>query len=443
MTSNVIVFVSLFLGLVTGRQTIEVAVSEEVARVEIVVDGSRVGELNGSPWSLEVDLAPELTTQELTAIAFDGAGKEIGRTIQLLNVPRAGVEAEVLLEEWQDGIPTVARVLWQSAEGLKPDRTVVSLDGSPVRTGPSAADSLRIELPKLRPDAVHFISAELVFPDDLVATAEAVFGGAHGSSVETEITAVPLVVRQRRARTIEGASGWLRHANGAGLPVVAIDQGPAEVAVVRDEEAIVPLAVFDVRMRRVNLTSYRRMNLTPKDRLRFVSTRPSKPPTDNQDHGYKLFQISQAYGPKDGSLPRLLAAVKFPARKRSQRLTDALAIAGRQVVESQKRRAVLLVTTDCASVQGDHSAKTVRRYLEELHVPLKVWQLGEVPANQRASGLCQTAEEITTIRKYEAAVHRLRADLENQQIVWVRGRPLPRDITLTPKASGVRLAGQK
>ena len=435
MFSSSIVFVSLFLGIVTGLQTIEVAVSDDAAAVRILVDDEFVWEMFEEPWRTSYDFGPELTTRELTAVALNAAGREIGRAVQHLNVPRARVEAEVLLEEWVGGSPTMARLLWHSAEALKPQQVSVSLDGNVL----DSSDLGRIELPELDPEELHFITAEVVFPDRNVASAEVIFGGAYGSSVETELTAVPLVIPKRRVRSIEAARGWLSYADGAELPIVAVEEGPAEVAVVREDVAMLPLAKMDLRMRDAGEFSYTSLRLDKHDRLRFVSTKPSSAvhPTIH----YDVFPISQAFSPQDGPLPALLAGVRFKsANIPAQRLTDAVAIAGRYMAKSQKRRAVLVVTKDCASVSGQYSAEEVRNYLTELHVPLRVWQVDSVRPEDRNSGLCRTAEEIYVARKYEAAVRRLRAGLNSQQIVWVRGRPLPREIALTAAARGVRLA---
>lgn len=436
MLSNVIVFVSLFLGIVTGRQTIAVAVSENVASVRILVDNELVHEMHGQPWRISHDFGPELTTRELTAIALNEAGREIGRAVQQLNVPRARVEAEVLLEEWVGGSPTMARLLWHSAEALEPQRASVTLDAVPLEV----SDFDRIELPALDPDELHFLTAEIVFPDRNVATAEVVFGGAYGASVQTELTAVPLMVRKHRVRSVEATRGWLRHTNGTELTIVAVEEGPGEVAIVREDEAMMALARIDISMRQTADFGYKLLRLDRGDRLRFVSTKPSSAvhPTIR----YDVFPISRAYGAHDGTLPELLAGVLFMGDNTpAQKLTDAVAIAGRYLVESQKRRVVLVITRDCANVSGRYSAKAVRRYLTELHVPLRVWQVGGIRREARTSGLCNNAEKIYTGDKYAKAVRRLREELKGQQLVWVRGRPLPREITLTSVARGVQLAG--
>ena len=45
-----IAFVTLFLGLVTGQQVVEVAVSGPVVTVELRLDGELVRTVSGEPW---------------------------------------------------------------------------------------------------------------------------------------------------------------------------------------------------------------------------------------------------------------------------------------------------------------------------------------------------------------------------------------------------------
>lgn len=437
MTSNVIVFVSLFLGILTGPQTVEVAVSEDVSRVEILLDDRRIAEIRSAPWQTLYDFGPRLTTHRLTAVAFDHAGAEIGRSHQLLNVPRARVEAELLLEDWQSDVPTTARLVWHSAEALDPLRTSVSLNGVEL----NASNPARIQLPKLDPEALHFLAADVVFPDREVASTEVVFGGAYGSSVETELTAVPLRVGLRKIRSPEKASGWLRLTNGDELPIVAVDDGAAVVAVVREDEAVSTLAALDAVMRQTRNFNYRRLRLDRRDRLRFVYPRPTS--AVHPSIRYAVFPVSRSYGPQEGAIPALLAHVSFQGDSSpAQQLTNAIAVAGRFLVESQKRRAVVAVTTDCSAMGGKYDAQAVIDYLAELHVPLKVWQVSRVRRKDDSTGLCRNAEEITSGKQYAAAVRRLRTDLDRQQIVWVSGTPLPREIELSPAARGVDMVGR-
>ena len=101
----IVAFVTMLLGLTAGIKTIEVAVAETTARVEILLDGRAAGVLTGPPWRLEIDLGAELAPHRLVAIARDAAGGELGRAEQWINMPHEPVEAQLLLDGAGDGSP--------------------------------------------------------------------------------------------------------------------------------------------------------------------------------------------------------------------------------------------------------------------------------------------------------------------------------------------------
>ena len=74
-----ITFVSLYLWLVIGVQTVEVAVDPGVDRVDILLDGKPAATMSGEPWKAKVDFGPLLAPRELTAVAYDEEGGELSR----------------------------------------------------------------------------------------------------------------------------------------------------------------------------------------------------------------------------------------------------------------------------------------------------------------------------------------------------------------------------
>ena len=74
-----VTFVSLFLWLVTGVQTVEVATEAPVARVEFRLDGEHVGEVTDNRRKIQIDFGPTLEPHELVAVAYDASGAEVGR----------------------------------------------------------------------------------------------------------------------------------------------------------------------------------------------------------------------------------------------------------------------------------------------------------------------------------------------------------------------------
>ncbi|MCG8461248.1 MAG: hypothetical protein MI919_33595, partial [Holophagales bacterium] len=103
-------FLTLLIGLTVGTQAVELAVSEEVASVQLRLDGRSVAESDSPPWRFEVDLGGRLEPHELVAVAFDGDGVVLGRARQWVNLPRPPSEARLALLELVDGLPRAVRI---------------------------------------------------------------------------------------------------------------------------------------------------------------------------------------------------------------------------------------------------------------------------------------------------------------------------------------------
>lgn len=268
-------FVSLLLGLVTGMQTVEVVPAEPVAKVEIHVDGEVRAEAEGPPWRFTVDLGDGLAPHVLAAVARDRGGREVGRAVQYLNLPRGSAEARWILENGPDGVPTFATLIWEQMWGATPSVVDVRLNGQPL----AVPDTHRIPLPGDDGGDLHFLSAEVTFPQGSTARAEAVYGGHYGERVETELTALPVVmpnsgvmpnpVVMGNPATDPGAAvasalaGRFR-SDGEPLTVAAVDRSGSDLLLVRDRAAQAALArlVTEVELRHSSI--FRRM---PRDLL--------------------------------------------------------------------------------------------------------------------------------------------------------------------------------
>lgn len=429
-----IAFVTLFLGLVTGERMVQVAVADGVAVVELRLDGREIARLDGEPWSARVGFGRQLTTHELVAVARDAGGREVGRAAQLVNVPRPPVESEIVLDGWRDGRPSQARLIWRSAELLEPESITVSVDGRALEV----ADPERIELPPLAGDSLHFISAELTFPGDRRASAQAVFGGRFGVEVETELTAVPVRPDDKRLESAEQARGWLRTAGGELLSVAAIETGAADLFVVRDDKTRPALRRLGRTLERERPRSYQRLGLVEGDHLFLVSARPMVAEHPGPD--YELFPVSRSIERDEAALPHALGALGISDEPRTvQRITDALAVAGVRAAARGRRRAVLAVLSNCVSPSGRWSGDEVRRYLRELRVPLEVWVTRKPPAG--AGGLCPGARRVDATGRYLDALGHLRRRLAEQQVLWVGGLHLPRGVALTDAAAASEVVG--
>ncbi len=90
-------------------------------------------------------------------------------------------------------------------------------------------------------------------------------------------------------------------------------------------------------------------------------------------------------------------------------------------LERGRRRAVILVLSKTPD-RSLYSPPVVRRYLEEVGVPLFVWS-----ADGRRPELVNTwgqVDDISTTAGLQAAVWRLNDSLARQRIVWVAADPL-------------------
>ncbi len=432
-------FVSLFLGLVTGVYPVEVSVAAPVATVEIFLDGRPAGTLDGAPWELECDFGAALLPHELLAVARDGAGGELGRIRQWLNVPRPRAEVRFTLLEGD-----VVGLTWEALDFERPRQVNLFFDGAPLE----ARVPERIALPDHDRRKIHFLRAELVFSDAVEAQAELVFGGRFGDQVASELTAVPVISTRRGAPKPKAMDGWLeRRGDDAGPPlrVAAVERPPASLVVVRELAASnlgALKGLAGARRTRYGSTIAIPAGMRPFDRLRFVY--PAAAAQERQEKQALLLMKSSrdVAGIGDGTLLTALTAafdktLEVPAA--AQRLADAVAVAGLTAAAGDRPRAVLLIATGESRDESQLSAAAVRGYLEAIRVPLFVWN----PAPGKGQNLNPwgEVEEVSNLQRMAEAIDRLRQALDSQLVVWVEGGHLPDRIEITEQAKGVRLAG--
>jgi len=442
-----IAFLTLFLGLTLGPQPIELTATGPVAAVELLLDGAPAGRLTGPPWKGQIDFGSSLVPHQLVARALDTQGNEIARAQQWLNLPRSPAEVDVLLENGAAGRPVAVRLIWQSLTGESPSAIAVTFDGKPLE--PDAGG--RVRLPAWDSETSHVLSVEMRFSGALTARRDAVFGGRWGEEVSTELTAVPVRLRPgQKMPALEGMQGWFQ-AGGRPLSVAAVEEGPAELMVVRDLAAHAalermvtggsrsrPIGFSPNAPRTVNTRSpeYRRfqMTLDSEDAVRLVW--PVAVGTAGATLPAELFDVSRAFIAREGGLLWFLAQslprLNFPSR---QRLADAVAVAGLHTLYANRRRAVLLVLSEKPLDVGRSDPALVRRYLDEIRVPLVVWTLGD-PASPTVAAW-GGAETVSSLGRMRKAFSRLQDELASQRIVWVDGRHLPQSIELSAAAAAV------
>src|SRR5437867_1438831 len=98
-----IVFLTNFLGLVTGRHTVVLEISGPVASIELTLDSELVGRASQEPWSIPCDFGTELRPHLLEARAVDTSGKTLASCRQWINLHRMDAEASLAFDRNEAG----------------------------------------------------------------------------------------------------------------------------------------------------------------------------------------------------------------------------------------------------------------------------------------------------------------------------------------------------
>jgi hypothetical protein len=451
-------FLSILIGLYTGVHPVDLTVSREVAAIEVQLDGRSVAELSGPPWRFECDFGINPTPHELVVIARDARGDELDRVTRWVNLASSTSGASMSLETDDRGQPVAARISWESIGVRQPRAIEVLFDGEPL----AVADPRRVPLPRFDLSEIHFISATLRFTDEQVSRLEASFGGVLGEEIRTELTAVAVVLEKGAALpSAADMQNWFTSA-GAPLSVRGIERGSAEVVFVRDPTAqpyldrLAELALGPVvsspNARGIGGSRGTAVASPESDRLRYLAglgrdvnlhfLTPQAAPLLGEELSSELFVHSPSYGTDAGGFLRISqqpTEMIFPVH-----FTDAVATAGMVAHGSHRRRAVVALIGDAPGDHSQDSAKAVRSYLRQLHVPLAVWQFNRESTYgewREARYVGPGTRDRRPSERFEEALGDLRRLLRRQRIVWLEGRHLPQSIELSAAARGIRLAG--
>jgi hypothetical protein len=432
-----IAFITLFLGLVSGPGPVALSAGPGVAAVELMLDGASVARLDGPPWKGRIDFGPGLLPHHLVARALDGAGSEVARAEQWINLPRPPAEVEIAPEKAVPGAPRRVRLTWQSLTNKAPTAVTLSLDGKPL---PLDAQH-RTTLPLRPADApTSVLSAELRFPGGLVARKDLALGRDFDDAVATELTAVPVWLRQgRELPPAADMEGWFFDGSQSPqstqpLRVDAVENGIAQVLVVRDPA--VPRLLEAVRWRARLSTMWMKVDLAPGIQMRFVS--PAGRVFTGSGIPSELFDSSDRYLVKDERRAAgLLVNVSNPRERPGdpQQLADAAAVAGLDAYATGRPRAVVVVLARGGRDVSRYEAAAVRRYLAAIHVPLFVWAAGSPGAG--AAAAWGKIEDCSIRSGLNSGFSALKQALAAQRIVWVEGRHLPQAIALSAEAAAV------
>lgn len=427
-----VTFVSLFLWLVTGIQTVEVATEAPVVRVEFHLDGELVGEVTDNRRKIQIDFGPTLEPHELVAVAYDAAGAEIDRARQVINLPSPPVVATLVVDHDETGRAVAARVVTESATRLAPVNVVVSVDGRVIE--PEAGH--RYPLPTFEPRTTHLVSAEALWADGSAARTDLSLGGDFGEIVASELTAVPIRISGEEP-SVQEIQGRLT-VGGEPLRVVAVEESGARIYVVRDLGATPALKAAGRSNARVSKSIRAHYDpvfehdLGPDlDRAYLVGVNAAAA------RGVSLFPVAGPVSLKRWGLPWAVTTLhdRYPDPD-DQRVADAVAVAGIRAAGHGSPRVVVLVLSAQVDDGSVYPVSAVKHFLAEIGVPLVVWVAHKETENPWGPGT-----KTVSPKDFSRATDALLDELSHQRIVWVEGRHLLNQVELDGADLGLTLAG--
>jgi len=433
MSSQILAFATVFLSLTVGVQPVDLMVSGTVSRVELILDGELIAELDSPPWRVECDFGQSLEPHRLEAVAYDGEDAEAARVVQWVNLSTAPAEASIVIER-PAGEPPYARLSWANLFGDAPQSISLTMDGAPLEI----TDPSRIPLPPHDLDDLHFLRTEIDFADNISTVVEAVFGGSYGDQVSAMLTALPITLHGRsKLPDIERLQDWFL-SDGQPVQVAAIDKGEAKIVFIRDRAAQPSLESLLEKPRAGGQRMWLRDS---KDAARFVDQLKKDqvfgffwPFLETARPGLTLFPRTYGWlSPRDGGVGWLLARVPPPPYESEQMLADAVAVGGMSSLARNRRRAVVLILGDSPEDESRIAPAEARAYLQRIRVPLFVWS----PLPQAGNSPWGEITDISTPGKLASAVAELSEAVDRQRIVWLEGRHLPQQIELTSRAVSV------
>ncbi len=396
-----VVFLSLFLGLITGTQSVVLQVDGAVKSVRIELRGREMARIDKAPWSAKVDFGTALTPGQLTAIAYDGKGKEIARTSQIINLSRPAAELDIVITR-EGKKPVQAELVGRHRLHKAPQSAKLTIDGTALRVG----RDFRARLPAIDLVHPHIVAAEMQFEDGEIARRDIVLQTEFSSSVALEWT--PLLVMTSGGKQPETPDGCF---TAAGVPIKAgsVEKSDAFIVLVKDPATRAPLAAYgDLKF-----------DAGTAERILWPVSRPFNAPGQPTAIA---FPQSVNHG-KTATISWLLTQRLSPAPSATEprQFTDAVAVAALSALERGQRRAVVLVVSKSPD-QSLYLPQIVRRYLEEVGVPLFVWS-ADGPRPDLAAAWGQV-DDISVPGGLDAAFRRLDDALSRQRIVWLATDPL-------------------
>jgi hypothetical protein len=254
------------------------------------------------------------------------------------------------------------------------------------------------------------------FEDGLVARRDLVLEGEFSHDTGNELSAVLVSLTGNEPSSLEGCFS----SGGAALRASAIEKTDALVIMVKDPDSRDLLARLLVDGNRPEFA----LSADTTERMLWPVARPFNAP------GEPVAIAFPQSNDRGGNGSRGVATVSWlltlglspkPSANEPRQYADAVAVAGMNARERGQRRAVVLLLGKRAD-QSLYAAKVVRRYLQEVGVPLLVWSPdGPRPDLANSWG---PVEDVSTAPRLLAASARLEKTLAQQRIVWLAADPL-------------------
>ena len=408
--------VTLFLGLVTGPQPVELTVGPAATEVEIRLDGRLLERLTTPPWELVIDLGEALAPHELVAVARDETGRELARARRWINI----------------------------------DMPRVAIGG---RAPPGGLTPLPVAFAGERTPAAHEMGTWFLVDGHPLAVST-----VHQGPAEV------LVVQDPRTRYgLEDMAriflGYQLHRLGIPDKATRSDSPDWDPELLRTSRAAfreAALKLFHVADNVPESLQIDRLwwaynefaDLGAETTVRFIS--PLAAPVSSSAGQRHLFAGSAGVA----NVGLFWLVEKVPPMGFARRVADAVAIAGREAGGSGRRRAVVLVLGSESRDDSLYAASVVRAYLRALRVPLFIWTLspdktptawGEATfIGLQTSGWSKSIDQADLDEAFDHlgnAASALRRELGSQRIVLLNGKHLPQRIELAADAAGARPAG--
>jgi hypothetical protein len=405
-----IVFLTLYLGLISGRQPIELRAEPGIVTIRLELDGKTVAELPAPPWKTLVDFGRGLAPRQLVAIGLDRRGEEVARTAQTINIPRPVAEADVTVEG------NDFEVRWQQRMNEEPRRIDVRLDGKALSLRKN-----RGKLPAVDMNRPHILTATLDFTTGSTRV-ERVIGGTRPDTTGTELTATAV---RREGSPVPATLDDCFSTDGRKLRARAVEKPEALVIVVRNPNP--HAAVYALGQRQVSashtdrlLRDFARLDAGTNVRLLWPVAQEY---TGTDLPTAQLFASTGDFDTQSGGmLAHLLTdGTGLADEGTALRLADAAAVAGVQAAEGAHRRAVIVVLDGSADA-SHYTPADVRQYLAAIGVPLFVWTLYDPqPELAAAWGKVVNISAHDKLRKATDAVKR---ELDTQRVVWLGTDPI-------------------